>query len=136
MNYRLKKLKIQNENGLSTENFIYNERMLNGLYLCIDQQKVKSNIRRFDISVHNAIDDRRPGFRCTKIFDNVILTINAISKEFTGNVQYLITNKLTESDVLQSKSEGIIAINQVLIECIKLASVKKMGDLSKLDFLE
>ena len=105
------------------------------LYHTDSIDKVKSNIKNFEIVVNKAKSKKHIGQRYSKIFNNVIITyhmwlpiyINGITKDFEICYQFLVNDKTKISDILSFKE--LEPFKEILIDGIEIAKVNTIEDM-------
>jgi len=119
------------ENGLKI--FKIDEVILKNLYLTSKRNKVKENIRKFNIDVQKAKSMNDLGIKVSKHDKNVILTINFMFPQTT--YQMLLNDKTKKEDILDSEHPLLHGFKPYLMSYCDLTKPLTLADLMNISDL-
>ena len=116
---------IKNEFDIS-KIFNFDDKLFDGIFFTYSRSKIKSNIKAFIISKQKAKGDKDIGIRFTKLFGNVIITMNF---QIIGDIQILIKDYVTIEDVLKCDFREYNPLKDVFIDGCKLGKMETAQDI-------
>ena len=127
------KIDVEKNNKIITKLFNIDETIFDGFYFTIDNKKVKSNIKSFDIQKRPAKTYDDIGIKYSKNGKCVIVTFNVRQPNVSVYGQFLIGEEVKPLDILNCEHPAINGFQSILMDGCDLAKVKTVADLIKLE---
>tara|TARA_R110001606_G_scaffold359052_1_gene510815 strand:- start:76 stop:483 length:408 start_codon:yes stop_codon:yes gene_type:complete len=127
------KIDVEKNNKIITKLFNIDETIFDGFYFTIDNKKVKSNIKSFDIQKRPAKTYDDIGIKYSKKGKCVIVTFNVRQHNISVYGQFLIGEEVKPLDILNCEHPAINGFQSILMDGCDLAKVKTVADLIKLE---
>lgn len=129
------KIDVQKEGEIVTKILKIDETISNGFYFVMDQDKVKSNIKMFNINPRPAKTYNDIGVQYSKNGRCVIVTFNIRQPSLDIYGQFLIGDEINPLDVLNCQHPAVNGLQSILMDACDLAKVQTMADLSSIERL-
>jgi hypothetical protein len=129
------KIDVQSEYGVVTKILKIDETISDGFYFVMNQDKVKSNIKMFNINTRPAKTYNDIGVQYSKNGKCVIVTFNIRQPSLDVYGQFLIGEEINPLDVLNCQHPAVNGLQSILMDACDLAKVQTMADLSSIERL-
>ena len=106
--------------------------LLDGLHFTLNEQKVKRNIKNFDIKIQPAKTGNDVGIKFSKIGDFLVITFNMRLHPKSFTAQFLLEKHINHIDVLNSDHPALNGFKAVVMNGCDLVKLESVGDISSL----